>query len=359
MFGSVTIPPAATNKCFHDWVLIVGLIGVQIVYSVYSVIMSNLMALGLSPLFLVIYCSFATSLFLFPLCLCFERSKWPKEFSTKLLGQLLLISFGGVTLFQSLLLVGVKKTSPAIACAMPNLAPGIIFVIAWALRFEQVNTSCIYSKVKILGTCICVIGAITMSILYAPGAASESTNPNDEINGEVKFVGIVCLMTAILVLSCVVVLQAATLGDFPAPMTLCAITSFIGAVLTTILKLVEERGLVMTHSYVRTGDLVGYAILGGIISGACTSFNTWALKTKGPVYVSTFNPIGTVSSVILSALTLGDSIGLGSVSGMIMMFTGLYFVLWAKKKENVVVSEEAVIPKNYETEKPLLLYDAA
>ncbi|RZC53431.1 hypothetical protein C5167_012268 [Papaver somniferum] len=353
MLGSTTTP--ATNKFFHESVLIVGLIGVQIVYSVYSVIMSNLMALGLSPLFLVIYCSFATSLFLFPLCVYFERSKWPKEFSTKLLGQLLLISFGGVTLFQSLLLVGVKKTSPAIACAMPNLAPGIIFVIAWALRFEKVNLSCIYSKVKILGTCICVIGAITMSILYAPGATSESTSPNDEINEEVKLVGIICLMTAILVLSCVVVLQAATLGDFPAPMTLCAITSFAGAILTAVVKMVEERGLVTAHNIVRTGDLVGYAILGGIVSGACTSFNAWAMKRKGPVYVSTFNPIGTVSSVILSALTLGDSISLGSVCGMFLMFTGLYFVLWAKKKENVAVSDDvAVLPKSYESEKPLL-----
>jgi hypothetical protein len=40
-----------------------------------------------------------------------------------------------VTLFQSLFLKGIKLTSPAMATAMPNLAPGIIFIIAWTLRY--------------------------------------------------------------------------------------------------------------------------------------------------------------------------------------------------------------------------------
>lgn len=40
-----------------------------------------------------------------------------------------------VTLFQSLLLEGIKLTSPAMATAMPNLAPGLIFIIAWCFRY--------------------------------------------------------------------------------------------------------------------------------------------------------------------------------------------------------------------------------
>jgi hypothetical protein len=41
-----------------------------------------------------------------------------------------------VTLFQSLFLKGIKLTSPAMATAMPNLAPGLIFIIAWTLRYH-------------------------------------------------------------------------------------------------------------------------------------------------------------------------------------------------------------------------------
>lgn len=41
-----------------------------------------------------------------------------------------------VTVFQALMLDGMKKTSPAIASAMLNLAPGFIFVVAGCLRYD-------------------------------------------------------------------------------------------------------------------------------------------------------------------------------------------------------------------------------
>lgn len=47
------------------------------------------------------------------------------------------------------------------------------------------------------------------------------------------------------------------------------------------------------------------------MGGGCNSFGSWAIKEKGPVFVSTFNPIGTVFSVAISAVTLGDIISLG------------------------------------------------
>lgn len=40
-----------------------------------------------------------------------------------------------VTLFQALFLKGIKLTSPAVATAMPNLAPGLIFIIAWTVGY--------------------------------------------------------------------------------------------------------------------------------------------------------------------------------------------------------------------------------
>lgn len=50
---------------------------------------------------------------------------------------------------------------------------------------------------------------------------------------------------------------------------------------------------------------------GGIIGGACVSFSAWAMKKRGPVLVSMFSPIGTVCSVFLSFITLGDTINIG------------------------------------------------
>lgn len=47
------------------------------------------------------------------------------------------------------------------------------------------------------------------------------------------------------------------------------------------------------------------------MSGACVSFNGWAMKKRGPVMVSMFSPFATVISVAFSVLTLGETISLG------------------------------------------------
>ncbi|KAM7525566.1 hypothetical protein LguiA_015468 [Lonicera macranthoides] len=295
------------------------------------------------------------------------RSKWPKKFTIKLLIQLVLISFGGVTLFQTLQLRGINLTSPATATAMPNLGPGFIFVIAWALGLEKVKLSSKYSKCKIVGTLLCVIGALIMSIMHStisdhfetePNLISPSDSPSHHYNNSFnkdKIIGCVYLISAILVLSSVVVLQAATLGDFPAPISMCAITSLIGVVITGVVQLIQEHTIETGWPLLSVQYLIGYSLLAGSISGACSSFSGWAMKKRGPVLVSMFSPIGSVISVILS-LFLGDSIDLGSLLGMFVMFTGLYFVLWAKGKEDISTRDNN--NKNLESEsdveKPLL-----
>ncbi|KAF9613128.1 hypothetical protein IFM89_005607 [Coptis chinensis] len=221
------------------------------------------------------------------------------------MGGLWPLVFFRVTLFQVLLLNGVKKTSPTLATAMPNLAPGFIFIIAWVLRFERVNVKCMYGVVKITGTLICTVGAISMSLLHSTTA--KAIKAQSDLVDHGKVIGTIYLMGAIFVLSC----TAATLGDFPAPISLSAVTAFVGAIITAVVQLVQKHNLEIGTPLVSGKDLVGYALMGGAVSGACTTFQTWAMKKKGPVFVSTFSPIVTVFSVILSAITLGESISPG------------------------------------------------
>lgn len=352
---------AENREMVENVVIIGGLIAVQFVYAGNSVLLSYLMSLGLHPLSLIIFSTFATFLVLSPICLLFERKQWPNRISMKLLIQLLLISFSGVTLFQSLFLKGIKLTSPAMATAMPNLAPGLIFLIAWAFRLEQVNLSCMYSRVKIGGTIICVVGAFTMSLMQGtdsiPGMDSFpllGDSKSEDIIDKGRIIGCLYLMAAVLVLSSNVVLQAHTLGDFPAPMTLCAATSLIGVIITILIQLVQEKRLKTSWPLVSFADLIGYSFLAGTISGACVSFNGWAMKKRGPVLVSMFNPISTVISAILSAITLDDTLSLGSLTGMCLMFMGLYFVLWAKGKEGFMLPSKEMTESEQGAEKPLL-----
>lgn len=356
----------------EDVVVVCGLIGVQFVYAGNAIMMSYVMSLGLNPLSLIVFSTFATFLILSPISILFERKQWPSKFTLKLLIQLVLISFSGVTLFQALLLNGLKLTSPAMATAMPNLAPALIFAIAWAFRLEKVDIGCLYSKVKIVGTLICVVGAIMMSLLQstnstvvaaAPSAVADLTSSSGVLQGEgadifdkEKITGCLYLIAAVFVLSCNIVLQAHTLGDFPAPISLCAVTSIIGVVITAAVEFGQEHKFETGWPLIGVADLIGYSLLAGTVSGVCVSFNGWAMRKRGPVLVSMFSPISTVISAFLSAITLGEFVSLGSLAGMFLMFTGLYFVLWAKGKEGYIPVDAAINDDDpqYEARKPLL-----
>ncbi|CAN1139157.1 WAT1-related protein At5g47470 [Linum perenne] len=98
---------------------------------------------------------------------------------------------------------------------MPNLAPGFIFIIAWTLRLERVRIGCIYSKVKIMGTLLCVVGALTMSLMHSRStkeAGSFISFPTDISIDMEKLVGCAYLVAAVLVLSSNVVLQGGGKG---------------------------------------------------------------------------------------------------------------------------------------------------
>ncbi|ONI06580.1 hypothetical protein PRUPE_5G068400 [Prunus persica] len=345
------------REVIEDVAIIGGLVGVQFVYAGNSVLLSYFMSLGLDPLTIVIFSTLATFIILSPIAAFFERHTWPSKVSLKLMIQLVLIAFGGVTVFQTLFLKGIKLTSPAMATAMPNLAPGFIFIIACTVRLERVKISCLYSKVKILGTLLCVLGAITMSIMQSTTTPAEreaqfQAHAPDVVFDKQKIIGCLYLLSAVFVLSSNIVLQATTLRDFPAPMSLCAITSLIGVFITAAIQFVQDRKIETGWPLVSAKDLVGFSLLAGTVSGVCVSFNGWAMKKRGPVLVSMFSPIGTVCSVVLSLVTLGQSISVGSFAGMCLMFTGLYFFLWAKGKE--VYLDVVDLESEFDAEKPLL-----
>lgn len=77
-----------------------------------------------------------------------------------------------------------------------------------------------------------------------------------------------------------------------------------------------------------------------MVGGSCVVFQTWCLGKKGPLLVSVFGPVQTVCSAVLSASLLGQKLGRGSLAGMVLMFTGLYLVLWAKRNESHQSSQQ-------------------
>ncbi|MQM22865.1 hypothetical protein Taro_055924 [Colocasia esculenta] len=343
----------------EEFVILLGLTVTQFVAGAFSVFTSRVLTLGINRLFLVIAGSLTNFVLLAPFAIALERKKWPTKVSVWLILQLFLIALGGGTVVMVLMLMGMEKTSPAIASAMPNLSPGFIFIIAACLRFEKVDIRCAYSRAKIVGTLMCLTGAIAMSFLQNTLAATP-VFPSSHTGGSQPTaaigdwtVGCIYLLCAVFIVSCTVVLQAVTMNQFPAPLSLCCITSLIAAFLTAAFQIVTEKKLDVGSPAVGARTVACIVLLGSTVSSICIPFQTWCIKKRGPVLVSMFSPVGTVCSAVLSALTLGQLLSMGSLAGMCFMFAGLYLVLWAKKKEAFLPSGDDGSDE-VDVEKPLL-----
>lgn len=339
------------------------MVGIQISYAVLGVIMGNELSKGMNPLAFIVYSDVVGALVVTPFAFFLEKKDRPATVSLTLFGQFFLLSFGGVCAFQAFLLMGLKDTSPAFASAMPNLAPAIIFVMAWASGMEKVNIMCARSKAKIVGTLICVCGAMAMSFLQGPALSqlwpivthSNSSYDPDTLhsvenilvsfyqegkgNSSKQIRGCIYLISAVVILSATMILQAETLKKYPALLSQTSITGILGSIQTIVLMIILDRGINPTSWLLdRSGILT--IIFGGIIcNGIAFALQLWCMQKRGPVFVTIFSPVSTVCSAILSSLFLDNTLHLGSVMGVLLIFVGLYLVLWGKSQDSVTQME--------------------
>ncbi|CAL5050378.1 unnamed protein product [Urochloa decumbens] len=347
----------------EDVVIVGGLLVAQCVLAGYVVFVDHLLGLGAHPLAIIAVAGVASAAFFLPFAVALERKRWPSKVSGTLLAQLVLIALGGTSAFQELMLLGIKKTTPAVASAMPNLSPGLIFIVAACLRLERFDRACKYTRAKMAGTVVCLVGAMAMSFLHSAASSSSSSSPKEAAAAAAGsycdwILGCSYLVGAAVVLALVTVLQAATLASFPAPLTMCSITSAMGAAFTAILQVVVEGSFGMGSPKIDATLIAGIVVMGGVVGGSCIVFQAWCLGKKGPLFVSVFGPVQTVCSAILSASLLGHKLSLGSLAGIVLMFTGLYLVLRAKRKETLTLGLGGDHPQSqaYDAEKaaPLL-----
>uniref|UniRef100_K4A250 WAT1-related protein n=1 Tax=Setaria italica TaxID=4555 RepID=K4A250_SETIT len=353
---------AAGRGCWEDGAISLGLVGVQLAGAAYMVVVTPVLALGLDPLFLVAFGSLCTAVLTIPFAVKLERSELLIMHAQMAVGADKPVAFpvhragsGRGDRIPGPAAAGHEDDVPGHRLRHAQPHPRLHlhhlrlprFLRAGTYRFERVDLKCPYTRAKILGTVVCLGGAIAMSVLQSPDAPPGHVMPRPaERAAAASWVaGCLFLLGAVLVLSGTIVMQAATMLHFPAPFTLCSVTSLIGAALTAAFQ-------VATAGQFTPGTpQISLQIVLSLV------FVTWALEKKGPVMVSMFSPTQTVGTAIFSVLFLGRAMHLGSILGMVFLFSGLYAVLWAKKKEGQVLAaerKERDRTVNSDMEKPLL-----
>lgn len=285
---------------------------------------------------------------------------------TKLTGRILCDLFFsaivGASVTQYIFLLGIRYTSATFSCAFINMVPVITFIMALPFGLETLNIRCKAGRAKMIGTVVCVGGAMLLTLYSGMPLFNNSRKPqtvmqtvNEAIRmGGVKrkekwTIGSMALLAGVLLWSSWFLIQSNLGKRYPYHYSSTAIMSLFGAIQSSILSFCIDRSL---STWVLKGktEILTVVYSGVVGSGFSYVGMSWCLKKRGPVFTAAFNPLILIIAALIDIPILHGQLHLGSLLGSITVIAGLYILLWGKNKE--AQSWEAKITQDAEEVKP-------
>uniref|UniRef100_A0A0D9V004 WAT1-related protein n=1 Tax=Leersia perrieri TaxID=77586 RepID=A0A0D9V004_9ORYZ len=321
-----------------------AMVMVQLGFAGMNVVSKLALDTGMSPYVLIAYRNIIAAVFLAPFAYYFER-KSGMVITKKVLIQIFFSSIFGATLNQVLYFVGLKSTTPTVACALSNTLPALTFAMAAALRMESVRLRAAAGQAKVIGTVVCVGGSMIMPFYKGPllrlwaspihwrfaeraalGAAAAPAAGGAAVLGDV-----------LIILSCAAwavwfIIQSKMSEKFSAPYTSTTIMCLMAGVQCAGVSAAMDRSVAVW----KLGfDIRLYSVLyiGVVGSGIAFALMSWCIQVQGPLFVSMFSPLMLVVVAIVGWAILDEKIHVGSAIGSVLIVAGLYMVLWGKARE--------------------------
>ncbi|XP_030520895.1 WAT1-related protein At5g40240-like [Rhodamnia argentea] len=319
----------------------VGMIMVVLAQAGNMVVMKMAMSDGINKYTMVFYCNALSSLVLLP-CpfIISRRSGSCPPFTFSVLRKIFLLSLVGFT-SQMSGYVGIDYSSPVLGTAMMNLIPAFTFILALISRMEKVNWKSSSSQAKLVGTIASILGAFLVTLYKGPPILRSPIPPAAVQPRRLLFLfsrqsnwilGGFLLAAEAFLISLSYIGQAFILKDYPVVLNIMFYVLFFQTIFSGLLSFVTVRE---PQSWILKVDMGLIAILySALVAGVFrVTLSTWCLKRTGPVYVSMFQPLGTVFAVGLGFIFLSEKLHIGSLVGAIVIVMGFYSVLWGKSKE--------------------------
>ncbi|CAK8559998.1 unnamed protein product [Lathyrus sativus] len=319
----------------------------QLIYS--GLTLSTRIALveGMSPRVFVVYRhAFATLIFGPIAYISSRRNSSSCSLNLRSFSLIFITSLIGVTLYQNLYFEGLYLSSSSVATAMLNLIPGITFVIAAFVGMEKVNIRSLTTIAKIVGTLICICGAMCIALLKGPKLLNAESIPlksimatavgGDENNW---LFGCLFLLGSNVSWAVLLILQVPAYANHPNYLSLsawmCLMATFQSGLVTLFLE--PNLNAWKINSLLQ----LGCCLYAGIMASAVAfCLQAWCIKKRGPLFSAMFSPLGTLIVTVLAALFLHEELYTGSLIGAIGVIIGLYIVLWGKAGDVVDVKEK-------------------
>ncbi|XP_068658575.1 WAT1-related protein At1g43650 [Aristolochia californica] len=315
---------------------------IQFVYAGMALFSKLAIDEGMSPFVFVVYRQGIATLVIAPFAYFVERKKAPPV-SFALLCKIFSIALCGITLSLNLFNVALKNTTATMASASTNAIPAITFIMAVILRMEKISVKHSFGVAKLVGSVICVSGAIMVAFYKGSPIMSTSHRPSIQTDHHVSDLhevlsrfelvkGSLLMLAANTAWSLWLIFQGLLLQAYPAKVHLTAIQCFFSCIQSAILAVILDRN---PDSWKLGWDIHLLSVLycGVIVTGLSYWLQIWCIEKKGPVFTALFAPVSLLITVIFSAFLWKEMLHWGSVGGGLLLVGGLYLVSWGKKKE--------------------------
>ncbi|XP_059598841.1 WAT1-related protein At5g64700 isoform X1 [Vitis vinifera] len=283
----------------------------------------------------------------------------------------------GTTIFLNVYYAGLHYTSATVASALSNGIPSLTFLMAVLFRMEEVRIQSARGRAKVLGTMVCIGGALTftfwkggclfngfterplINVYSTKGSASEHHGMKNWIKGSVlilishiawsSWLILQVISTSLKIISlyhyiCYLYLihrkelgtwtlfsQAVVYKVYPARLSLNGLICFFASLQSSFLALIFARNPVLWKLEWNV-QLLTIIYCGVVGSGLVYYLQTWCISKRGPVFAAMFTPLLVSFVGIFSAVVaFAERLHLSSLIGAFLIIAGLYIVLSGKR----------------------------
>ncbi|KAF3773882.1 WAT1-related protein [Nymphaea thermarum] len=320
------------------WLPVPVVVVVQVAFAAMNVLTKQVLDAGMNRFVFITYRQLVATISIGPIAYFAERHKRPK-----LTGSIFLLLFLsallGLTLTQYFFFFGLQHTTATFSCAFVNMIPVSTFIIALPFGMETVNIKKMAGVFKVVGTVVCVGGAMLLTLYKGKALTHPTANLVQQASKSLVelqkgwLLGSLSLLGGSFAWSSWFIVQAKIAKSYPALYSNNAIVSLLSCIQCASFTLLFHRDPSLWALRGRL-QLITILYTGAVCSGLAYIMMAWCVEKRGPLFTAAFSPLIQVVVAIIEVLFLHEQLHLGSVIGSVVVVIGLYLLLCGKSKDN-------------------------